>query len=85
MGCARWTGAGLLRRAKTLPLVKHDIPNHDERLRFDIGCRGNTFAIRPSLFARMFFRRRSLSFNGSPGKYICVTMRLIFPVTSKCR
>ena len=49
----------------------------------DVG--GNTFAITPSLFARMFCRRRSLSFNASPGKYICVIMRLIFPVTSKCR
>src|SRR5713226_8420162 len=34
----------------------------------DVG--GNTLAIRPSLFARIFCSRRSLSFNASPGKYI---------------
>jgi len=39
----------------------------------------------PSLFARSFCRRRSVSFSDSPGKYICVTMRLTFPMTSKCR
>src|SRR5713226_3157481 len=47
----------------------------------DVG--GSIFAIRPSLFARMFCSKRSLSFNDSPGKYIWVITRLIFPVTSK--
>src|SRR5882724_8680044 len=34
------TAAPGLQRRGTLPLVKHDIPNHDERIRLDIRCRG---------------------------------------------
>src|SRR6266849_1476618 len=71
-------------RAATLPLVKDEIPNHETRIGLNIRCRGQHLRDHAVLVcARMFCSRRSLSFNGSPGKYIWVINRLIFPVTSK--